>query len=510
MDIRAEKTRLIQHIVNNCVEEAEFLPVARAINVAAPDHMLRRWKKRFFLTRTTPFPTQPKLINRFCVGADPEFTLMHAAVVKREGIVPNAYIHARTLGMSTCEPFGADMSGRQAEVRAHPSRFVLEVVASLVDTLRWMNEMYSVGNCYWNASAMLHTDGVGGHIHIGRKRPDLQEATTSLDTLTRVMIKEGICVDSAGALLRAKTNYGHYGDVRPQKHGYEYRTMPTWLTSPYTAYLTLTWAKLAVLHGLTISPADFKTNKGYTMLRNLLRMYASRDDDARIALSALNTFGMPKYVVADMKSYWGIPLRTGKFSMERHHFPTTIPPQSQTILDVFKYLVTGEALVPRTPVPNWPLFQLPFGVHKINTTARTCGLEDVGQGLLSHGVQVALLAGTMNNGITITTPKNISLSQVDIKRLAATLDYRLLVKFEDSAAMDPVMYIALPRNLAANYHPNALMINGLRELIGKRNLLPITTADKLNTYKAETFVKVKKNWDSIGTVCEVINGQTDR
>src|SRR6266446_1625709 len=167
----------------------------------------------------TSYPKTPRLCNRFKLGADPEFTFQG-----KDG----SYIYAENLGLTTLTGFGCDMSGRQAEIRAYPSRFALEVVASIADSLRWMGGVENgvTLGLNWQATAFNGKDGCGGHIHFGRRRPQLRER----QTLT-------------------PGHYGKAGDIRVTNHGYEYRTPSTPLSSPWLTYFTLVVNKLMVYHG---------------------------------------------------------------------------------------------------------------------------------------------------------------------------------------------------------------------------------------------------------------------
>lgn len=506
MNFRDEKRRLIQEVVANCVEEKDFLTFANKQGVNASPKMLAKWKDRFFTAQQSTFVTEPKLINRFMVGADPEFAFLQKAYVKTYGISADAYIHAKTLGMSVAEPFGADLSGRQAEVRAHPSRFVLEVVASLCDTLRWMTAAYPANDYFWYAGAMIGADGCGGHIHIGRRRPGHMDAIKCLDKLTSIMIYEKIGIDSSGAQKRAAaTLYGRSGDFRTQPHGYEYRTMPTWLSTPLTAYLTMTWAKLAVLHDIRDFKIDIKTNTGYTMLRNLLRAYADRDDDARLALGALNLFGIPRFDIADFKQNWGIPTNPAAIDPGRHYFPNTIRPVESTVRDVFEYLTKGAPLPKALPAPNWDPFKLPDNVHKLQMLQRTPGIGEVSAGLVSHGVCVSISTGYKPGAIMLQYGKNINLPIVEIKAFAQKLSSIKLIRAEFSPTQGDIT-VNLPKNIAVQYHADNKVVSDVRTLLSKSGLFPITTGERMGMYDPARFVAVKKRESSLGKVEGIIKG----
>jgi hypothetical protein len=508
MDLRDEKRRLIESVIDNYVDAAGFMPHAMKMNVAAPMDMIKRWQHRFFDTKAIEFPVEPKLINRFSVGADPEFAFLNKLGSKAEGPSANNFVHASTLGMSVSEPFGSDLCGRQAEVRAHPSRFIVEVVASLVDTLRWIPALHSVSPLYWYAGAMIGNDGVGGHIHFGRKRPNIANSVNSLDNLTQIMYRENLAIDGLGQKIRMnKTKYGQYGDIRPQSYGYEYRTMPTWLDSPLTAYLTLVWAKLAVLYDLKINPQALKTNRGYTMLRNLLHAYAGRDDDARIALRALDTFGVPKFVAADFQRFWGVPhYGPPKFKIDRTYFPSTIAPSQSTIIEVFRYLTQGTPIPLREPTAYWEPFELPFNVHKLTAPLRTAGTGEVVQGLLSHDVQTSVIGSVSKGQMRVDySPTSLTLPVEAIKKFASKLSKVNAVSFTTNYQKG-FINISLPKNLAQAYHADDKIVADIRAIL-KSGLFPITTAEGIENHDARQFVAVKKKAEFVGRVELQIRGK---
>jgi hypothetical protein len=216
-----------------------------------------------------------RLVNHFKVGADPEFHLV--AQRTRARIAASEFVEAGGEGI-----YGADGSGRQAEIRAYPSRSVLEVVTSLGEALyAFYANVRRVRDLIWWPVPFAFGDGCGGHIHFGRTRKPLQKIEVArLNNATRSLL-DAMILDSEGQHQRVEsTRYGNYGDVRAQPFGYEYRTMPVWLQSPATAHCVLTAAKLAVLH----NGAFPKTREHWALF---FRLYAGKDDDARLAQYAV-------------------------------------------------------------------------------------------------------------------------------------------------------------------------------------------------------------------------------
>src|SRR5438105_15380826 len=100
---------------------------------AVPEALRTKWMERFYTaTRPEKVPTQPRLLNHFKLGADPEF-----AIARQVG-PQNEIFYAEQLQLIAGLCVGADNNGRLVELRPAPSRFALEVVASMLSELRWL------------------------------------------------------------------------------------------------------------------------------------------------------------------------------------------------------------------------------------------------------------------------------------------------------------------------------------------------------------------------------------
>jgi hypothetical protein len=398
MDLQAEKNRLFTGVVNERITDDKFMVFAKAIGTGVTDDVLEKWRKRFYAKCAMDFPTNPRLLNHFKVGADPEFVFNDVANGRNR--IGGGYVHAQLMGMTTLEAFGADMNGRLAELRAFPSTFVLEVVASLMDTLRWMPVFYpDVLNYQWIAPAFFGQDGVGGHVHLGRKKQDGEATVKNLDMLVKVLVGLN-CVDAEGQNARlAHTAYGRPGDIRPQEHGYEYRTMPTWMASPWSAYLALTLAKLCVFHPL--SDAQLHREKTYNghILKNLLLKFQNDDDDARIALIAWNKWGLPNYGPTDMKANWGVKTLfaasddlVSNNNRAHRYIPPVIQASDTSVRELFAYLTTGTALPKLVPQPTWSPYHLEKTTYKPWYEAHRPGFPEFLQGVLSKDLKFKFYA----------------------------------------------------------------------------------------------------------------------
>lgn len=271
-----------------------------------------RWLGRFYRPASFEYTRQRRLVNHFAVGADPEFVFLLPGG-------SGAFAAATKLGLKAGQAFGADNNGRLVELRPAPSRFALGTLASMWSTLKWLSLLVPASNAYaWRAGAFINDDGLGGHIHFGRKRGGLQpREIAALDTLSFYLFQSGIW-DAAEGKLRIRAakgggnhGYGRLGDKRDQPYGYEYRTMPSWLCSPWMAYLALVLAKLAVHDPQLLPPLDAGMEKLTATqikarLRAILAFYKGLDDDTALAYSILERNGWPVWSVTDFKPAWGI------------------------------------------------------------------------------------------------------------------------------------------------------------------------------------------------------------
>ena len=409
------------------------------------------------------YPRTPRLVNRFALGSDPEFVFT---------TFKGSYIFAESVGLTTMEGFGCDMAGRQAEIRAYPSRFALEVVASIVDSLRWMAFVHAKKTLDLNWSAISYNghDGCGGHIHFGRRRPEREKEIKILDGTILSLLNTGILCEETFRERRRLKKYGKWGDVRLKAHGYEYRTPPTALANPWLCYFTLVAHKLALYRGVSETWSE-----EYLSFRELFEHYQNMDDDAAIALKALNLFGLPVDSPADFKPHWGIlvdPFLMAEQDFNGVFFPSTIPPEGETCHELFRLLTQGIALPRRLAKPTWEPFWLPRDFYKIDVQTHTLGhLPDVGMDLISRKVIVHLSIG---NEFVI-----YSAVPLPVQEIRKALDVR--VSFAHSAGID----ITVPQKFNQSLEQCKL----LHDVLSNSKLFPVC--------KAKDFANVDwSRWDS--------------
>lgn len=307
----------LQKLRSELLREALLKAWTRASDVPAPWtqqlplQRIERWYRRLYKAPSEPLPVGARLVNHFMLGADPEF-VFHDGLSRTD---------ARQLGLKAGPAWGADNNGRLCEIRPAPSRSCLSVLTSMWLAMRWMVLYHpSTLNYSWRSGGFFEGDGLGGHIHFGRKRERLREREVScLDRLAHLLFVAGLFDKEEGRLrvrqaqgAPAGQPYGALGDVRKQPHGYEYRTLPSWVDGPWLAYLNLVLAKLVVampdlVAPLNASDALLGLEQARAQIRLLLAFYAPQDDDARLAFAILNRRGWPGHCNGmDFKSSWGL------------------------------------------------------------------------------------------------------------------------------------------------------------------------------------------------------------
>lgn len=336
------------------ISKREQIDQALPLGITVPEAKLEKWLNRLLLV-PRDFAPQRRYINRFKLGADPEFIFV------RHG----ERVDARTLGLQQGLAFGMDNNGRLTEIRPHPSRSALEVVASILATLRWLAVLHPETLPFdWQAGAFLQGDGLGGHVHFGRKRPGRDIEVKALDVIEEELLS--LKAYPVLEVLRRRQGdgknhpYGLPGDIRKQIHGYEYRTFPSWLDSPELAFFTLVLSKLAVQFPHFIQGyMPFKLpDRYFQRIWNLLSCFKDVDDDARLALCMISR-KLPVHIGGDFKSRWGIAALPipGAADLKIKFLPSSIQASKADIDEMFEHLANGTLLGGKIPTPTWfPLY----------------------------------------------------------------------------------------------------------------------------------------------------------
>lgn len=386
-------TLAIEHGIQSIEEVAQYLPLGTDVG----DARIRGWLTRLLKTPKA-FAPRRRYVNRFKLGADPEFCFTTCTRSAGGRILAGPIrVDASTIGLAQGPAFGADNNGRLAEIRPWPSRSAVEVVASVLNTLRWLALLNDkAAGCEWECGAYLYDDGLGGHVHFGRKRPTRRQEVSALDSVEEGLLSLGIYPQDEQRRRRAgdarRQIYGALGDFRLQKHGYEYRTYPSWLDSPELAFLTITLSKLAVL-----KPGLYKflnSPREEFRIKNFLSYFKFVDDDARLALIMLER-GWPKHQGGDFRARWGIPDRVAPVTGIKI-VPPSFKPDKASIEEVFDRLATGKILPFRTPEINWQPTAPPRGYRmciELCNTIQAKGLGELVWDLCVHNSQAIRICG---------------------------------------------------------------------------------------------------------------------
>lgn len=354
----------------------EEIKEAFPLGSSLPPGKMEKWLRRF-IQLPGEFSSQRRYVNRFKLGADPEFVF---TVVGKD----QARKDASQFKLKQGPAFGADNNGRLAEIRPYPSRSALEVCASVLATLRWMAVLYPHTLGYdWRAGAWQIEDGLGGHVHFGRKRPGRKQEVAALDVIEESMIEAGLFDRFEQSRRREGDShrqlYGQLGDYRLQAHGYEYRTFPSWLDSPELAFLTITLSKLGV-HDPGVIWKYVSGQENFLRLTNLLRYYKECDDDARLALVMLKDLALARG--GDFKGRWGISV-LGKEGVRSSSLPQIIPlsikPTDKDIAELFDHFAKKTPLVMRVPEPTWSPTEPPRGYRMLIDSTQTIGKKGLGE-----------------------------------------------------------------------------------------------------------------------------------
>jgi hypothetical protein len=361
-------------IIQQGISKLEQLNQALPFGCDVPKPLIDRW-----LNRMTEVPVyfsdQRRYVNRFKLGADPEFIFVKGG----------ERYDAKSLKLQQGLAFGMDNNGRLTEIRPYPSRSALNVTASILATLRWMALLRPETLQYeWCAGAFLFGDGLGGHVHFGRKRPGRDLEVRALDAVEEELM--AIKAYPVAECMRRRQGdahhqlYGQLGDIRKQLHGYEYRTFPSWLDSPELAFLTITLAKLAVHNpGLAQGYMPLRVfDRHFQRIKNLLAYYKDMDDDARLALQLLAR-RLPVHIGGDFKGRWGIG--TGLCGVAGIScIPSAIKPDGKDIKEMFDYFLGKTVLTCRVPVPTWSPVAPPYGYAMVlDEGTNTFGAKGLGE-----------------------------------------------------------------------------------------------------------------------------------
>lgn len=437
-------------------------------------------------------------LNHFCVGSDPEFAFSDPGRDHK--------INATDLGLKVGLAAGCDQNERLVELRPFPSPSVVKHVAGILTCLRWMSRVYGryTNQLTWRSGAFFDGDGMGGHVHFGRKRPSRPEEVKALDGLARVFRGTGLFNNAEWDRRIRGDNigqrYGVEGDFRVQAHGYEYRSLPSWLQSPLTAFIAVCASKLAVFDPEVTSGWKTQTQPVCRdLLRGLAKLYRSRDDDAYLMYHVLTAKGDLPFVIdleADFKKAWGLDKAPLNKAEERYILPASIEPTEVEVNQIQDYLLNG---TPINYIESPAAFKhsLPNGylwIPKLIGGRRLPGFGDLLHNMACHENHVITLQQYNGDAISIVGGLADIWDHDDVlfmRRYAP-----LLIKGGNKPQKDGVTStdISVPRMLCTTTE-----VSGLRGMLFDSGLFPLwrvaeVEADSYSAWESVNKSQVKKSW----------------
>jgi hypothetical protein len=402
-----EVKKLKQEFLRECLQKGWVgVPADQGWMERAGRERMDRWFRGLYeLPCELPIPKE-RFLNHFSLGADPEFIFMTGGI--RED--------ARHLNLKAGLAFGADNNGRLVELRPAPSRSALGVLTSIWLTMHWLGAYVpQTPNYIWRAGAYVEADGLGGHIHFGRKQDRLRDRESrALDRIVHLLYTAG-CYNRDEGRLRVRQaqgggpqGYGRQSDIRLQPHGWEHRTFPSWLDTPWLGYLSLTLGKLAVaselMPQLVQEDGVLSAEMARAQIRLMLAFFKGVDDDARLALAILAQRGLPGHVNGgDLKVNWGIfngPLYSQKVELPEV-WPTSVPSVPELERELALSMLEGRLPEVGALRPTWSPHTLPEGyrqlIHDIPDTRLLPGIGEWTADVCYHNSR-PVRVHTMNEG----------------------------------------------------------------------------------------------------------------
>lgn len=271
--------------------------------------------------------------SNLIIGADPEFSLlMKSGVIRSAGDVADG------------SHVGVDGGGVAAELRPAPSVNPIEVVRNIQMCLyKGLQKSPTLGEYIWKAGSYSGTP-TGGHIHLGINAIGMTASVSEglVHLLDHFLTIPASLLETGEALLGRRNAYGRLSDTRRPAHGLEYRSLGSWLTSPYVAASVLCIAK-----AITIEAHEFRRellipawvrdaysnlNRGnikrwfndvvIAYLKNL-HMYTHYKQYIDFFISLVGS-GKSWYPKCGMRKAWGLPSESEDFVVTKYSiFPPT-------------------------------------------------------------------------------------------------------------------------------------------------------------------------------------------
>jgi len=454
------------------------------------------------LVSPSTFTATGRHLNHFCIGSDPEFAF---AAGERDRV------EAYALGLKVGLAVGCDQNERLVELRPWPDVSVVKHVAGILTALRWMHRTYgkNLKGLGCRAGAFFAGDGMGGHVHFGRKRPTRDAEVAALDGLAGVLKATGIFpIREWEYRMRGdqrRQRYGLPGDMRPQRHGYEYRSLPSWLQSPTIAFIVLAASKLVVLDP-TISATwrgkIWTPEAAADLLRGLAKLYRGRDDDAYILYHLLTRDGNRVFLVdhaADFALAWGINFNTPTLDPgEPYILPACIEPNPNEINEIQDHLLHGTLLGFKEYPANFT-WKLPDVAYRWVPTqvqpGRHAGFGDLIHNLVTS--QTLYIAWEFSNQNEFVVAGYIPLTWTEEEKQLLR-GYYANIQIINGAYDNPQTRIVIPKILCTTEN-----VGALRDTLLKTGLFPIWTVESVRAtsvtewYKERPEAKTTSKWRKV-------------
>lgn len=451
----------------------------------------QRWEERLLFNLDAEDPPilheGGRRLNNFCIGSDPEF------VFTSKG--SNHKMNGSDLGLKPGLAAGSDQNLRLIELRGWPSTSVIEHVAGLLSSLRWMYRLYpNVRNYGWRAGAWYDGDGIGGHVHFGRKRTSRPEEILGLDGLAKVFRILGIFNnaewDKRSAGDARGQRYGSYGDFRVQLHGYEYRCLPSWLSSPAQAFLCIAASKLVIFDPeMTMNWGSQQLDplKAVDRLKRLAQYYCGQDDDAWILKHLLARKGGMEQAFLfhpDFKKFWGFdPLKDLTKKVESSIMPACIAPEKSDCKEILDNIVEGKALTFVEKSPTFKNTLPPDYFWMYQNSPRNVGRGGVGD-LMTN------LVGHQSSPIQLIFSDDFSISR-DLIATWTPEDFAkakcLIPRFRTTMSAEYPRSIWISREMT--------LVGGIkqtREFLLRSGLFPLWTVDSVKETSIREWLTSRK------------------
>lgn len=220
----------------------------------------------------------------FTLGADPEFYLTNS-----NGKFVPGYKCSANYSLKNKDQLNIDGDQYYFEVRPKPSKCPMQLVKNIKKCLEDISTLEARNKCNWFANNTYRFSDneerftFGGHIHFGINIYNKMDILKVLDVFLGLPIVS--IMDSKSVINRVNISHGLYGNLscfRSYKDKrFEYRMLPTWLSSPALSELTLCLAKTVAFEYLNNKQIANISDKIHES-NNLFDYYGSSESELRL------------------------------------------------------------------------------------------------------------------------------------------------------------------------------------------------------------------------------------